>query len=140
MFKKEKARLKDHIISLFGELNGDIDKGVYGDENAARKNVLKFMMEITSYRVRCGNLSTEDAIRSGLEGLFNGIDASEGELEFSDLPEEEEKLLGNTQGVFKIISHVFTDVISQRIESNFIDGSKEDIKKIILEAVDKNLS
>ena len=43
MFKKEKARLKDHIISLFGELNEDIDKGVYGDENAARKNVLKFI-------------------------------------------------------------------------------------------------
>ena len=46
MFKKEKAHLKDHIISLFGELNSDIDKGVYGDENQARKNVLKFMMEI----------------------------------------------------------------------------------------------
>ncbi|MEC7181475.1 MAG: hypothetical protein VXW15_02085 [Bdellovibrionota bacterium] len=140
MFKKEKARLKDHIISLFGELNSDIDKGVYGDENQARKNVLKFMMEISSYRVRCGNLSTEDAIRSGLEGLFNGIDASEGELEFSDLSEEEEKLLGNTQGVFQVFSHVFFDVISKRVDSNFIDGTKEDIKKIILDAVDKNLN
>ena len=133
MFKKEKARLKDHIISLFGELNSDIDKGVYGDENAARKNVLKFMMEISSYRVRCGNLSTEDAIRSGLEGLFNGIDASEGELEFSELSEEEEKLLDNTQGVFQLFSHVFVDVISKRVDSNFIDGTKEDIKKIILD-------
>ena len=140
MFKKEKARLKDHIISLFGELNSDIDKGVYGDENQARKNVLKFMMEISSYRVRCGNLSTEDAIRSGLEGLFNGIDASEGELEFSELSEEEEKLLDNTQGVFQLFSHVFVDVISKRVDSNFIDGTKEDIKKIILDAVDKKLN
>ncbi|MBG08985.1 MAG: hypothetical protein CME68_09520 [Halobacteriovoraceae bacterium] len=140
MFKKEKARLKDHIISLFGELNGDIDKGVYGDENAARKNVLKFMMEISSYRVRCGNLSTEDAIRSGLEGLFNGIDASEGELEFSELSKEEEKLLGDTQGVFKVISDVFTDLVSKRIDSNFIDGSKDDIKKIILDSVEKHLN
>lgn len=140
MFKKEKARLKDHIISLFGELNSDIDKGVYGDENAARKNVLKFMMEISSYRVRCGNLSTEDAIRSGLEGLFNGIDASEGELEFSDLPEGEEKLLGDTQGVFKVVTDVFTDIVSKRIDSNFIDGNKDDIKKIILDSIEKNLN
>ena len=102
MFKK-KGYLKDHIISLFGEVNVDIDKGVYGDENEARRNLLKFMMEISSYRVRCGNLSTGDAIRSGLEGLFNGIDASEGELEFSDLPTEESELLGNSEGLLEFI-------------------------------------
>ena len=139
MFKKEKARLKDHIISLFGEVNSDIDKGVYGDENEARRNVLKFLMEISSYRVRCGNLSTPDTVRSGLEGLFNGIDASEGELEFSDLPDEESKLLGDTQGVFKVICEVFVDVISKRIEANFIEGDREDIKKIILDSVEKKL-
>ena len=108
MFKKEKAHLKDHIISLFGKVNVDIDDGVYGDENEARRNLLKFMMEISSYRVRCGNLSTKDAIHSGLDGLFNGVDASEGELEFSDLPDEENELLGNSEGLLKVYCDVFT--------------------------------
>ena len=139
MFKKEKAHLKDHIISLFGKVNVDIDDGVYGDENEARRNLLKFMMEISSYRVRCGNLSTKDAIHSGLDGLFNGVDASEGELEFSDLPDEENELLGNSEGLLKVYCDVFTKIISKRVESGFIECSKEDARKIMEDFLSKNL-
>ena len=56
------------------------------------------------------------------------------------MPTEESELLGNSEGLLRVYCDVLTETISKRVNAGFIELNKEDVKKIMVEYLDKNLA
>ena len=128
MDRKRRAKLRDHIIEFTSPLHDDIDQGKFGEPNECRIELLKFMAEIFSYRVHISTLSTSETFKSGIEGIFNGIYASESENGFTDENLPDETLLKEDSKMLEELPEVFTDVILERIREDLFG---KDHKKLI---------
>ena len=135
MERTRRAKLRDHIIEFTSILHDDIDQGKFGDPNECRIELLKFMAEIFSYRVHITTDSTNTTFRSGFEGLFNGIYASESEKGFTDEESEEETLLKEDSNMLEDLPEIFADIFLERIKEGLFgkdhEKAREKVAKIL---------
>ena len=135
----KKPKLKDHIISFISSLNNDIDQGKFGTTQDVKLVLLKFMTEIFSYRVRSTSLTTEDAFKPGLEGLFNGIFAFESEEAFSNASALEDSLLGIDSQMMESLAAVFGDVLLNRIKQGHFGDNHEELKEVLMTTLESKI-